>query len=603
MTQPMQLTKTGEYAKSWTLLKRCLMYFRPYTKRVVFAIVCMGGAALATAGTAFLVKPALDDIFINKNREALMAIPLIFLGLMTFKCVADYLESYFMKVSALHVLEDLRNDLYNKMIHLPVRFYEDNQQGMLISRVITDVMMIRASLPALVTIVRQVLTAIALIFVVFYRDWYLAFWAVLVLPLAFYPFFYFSKKLRKYGRRNQAKLGDISSVLHEIFGGIRVVKAFATEKEEVQRFDKENRRLVKVAEKQVIASELSSRIMEMVGALGMSLVIWYGGFQVIEGMSTPGTFFSFMTGLIMLYEPIKKLNRSNADVQKALAGAERVFEVIDAPHIIVEKDGCEPFTPPFKELHFDNITFAYEDLEHPALDAVDLRIKAGEKVALVGPSGSGKTTMVNMVPRFYEPQKGRILLNGRDLKDYTLDSLRRNIGMVSQDAFLFNVSVAENIAYGQEHVNMEAVKQAARAAYAHDFVQALPRGYDTIIGERGVKLSGGQKQRLTIARALLKNPPLLILDEATSALDTESERIVQLALENLMQNRTSIVIAHRLSTVLGADRIVVMENGRIVDSGPHATVVETCPLYAKLYAMQFDDSAGRGCVADTEEYV
>lgn len=569
------------------LLKRCLGYFGPFWLRIVIAFGCMGVVAAATGASAYLVKPALDEIFINKNAEALTWLPAVFILVVLVKGVGRFFQNYIMQSCGLEVLELIRRDLFAKMVRLPLRFFEDNQVGMLMSRIIYDVMAIRSSMPAVVMVVRQVLTIVALICVVFYQNAYLAFWAVLVLPLAMFPFVWFGKKLRKLGRKNQVKLADISVFLQESFSGIRVVKAFANEEKEKARFEEENGRLIHIFKREVVYNELSSPIMELVGALGTALVIFYGGMQVIRGESTPGTFFSFCAGLLMLYEPIKKMTESNKDIQRALAGAERVFEILDSPEINVETEGAAQFQPPLEELRFEDVTFRYPGCDVPALDRVSFSVRKGETVAVVGPSGSGKTTLVNLIPRFYLPEAGRIVMNGQDVTEYTLDSLRLNIGMVSQDTFLFNTSVTENIAYGRASIDMEAVHEAARAAYAHDFILALQQGYDTVIGERGVKLSGGQKQRLTIARALLKNPPLLILDEATSALDTESERIVQQALENLMQGRTSIVIAHRLSTVLNADRIMVMEKGKVIAEGPHAALLESCPLYQRLYSMQF----------------
>ena len=577
------------YLKSWPLIKRCLGYFSIYKMRIALAILSMGVVAACTAAVAFLVQPALDDIFIRKDKSALLLLPAVFIVLIILKGLFRFLQNYEMRVCGLKVLERLRNELNSKIIRLPVNFFEDHQVGMLMSRIVNDVTMIRTSLPAIVMLVREVLTMTGLIAIVFYRDAYLAFWAVLALPLAVYPFVYFGRKLRKIGRKTQSKIADISTFLQEIFSGIRVVKAFANEHRENENFMEENARLVRIAEKEVIFSELSSPVMELVGAVGIGLVIWYGGSQVIAGQSTPGTFFSFLAALIMLYDPVKKLNSANMDIQRALAGAERVFEILDSPEIRVEQGGDAAFAPPFESLVLEDLEFTYPGCPAPALDKVSLTVAAGQRVALVGPSGAGKTTLVNMIPRFYKPQGGKIILNGRSLEEYGLESLRKNIGMVSQDAFLFNASVRDNIAYAQDGVDPEAVRTCAEAAFAHEFIQELPQGYETVLGERGVKISGGQKQRLTIARALLKNPPLLILDEATSALDTESERKVQLALENLMRGRTSIVIAHRISTVLSADNIVVMERGRVMAQGKHAELLETSPLYAKLYQMQFQD--------------
>ncbi|MEG6548617.1 ABC transporter transmembrane domain-containing protein [Desulfocurvibacter africanus] len=584
-------SKGPAYMSNKYLILRMLSYFKAFKVRIAFSMLAMVLVAAGDGATAFLVKPAMDEIFINKDKTALIFIPILFMAVYLLKGAGRFYQQYLMQYCGYMVLEKLRQELYQKIIRLPLRFFEDNQVGMLMSRIIQDVTMIRSSLPSVIMILRQALTMIALIFVVFYRDWFLAIWAVLVLPLAYFPLIYFGRKLRKLSRKNQAKLSDISVFLQEIFSGIRVVKAFANEKKENERFDQENDRLVKNVIKQTLYNELSSPVMEVIGALGMGLVIWYGGSMVIAGESTPGTFFSFMTGLILLYEPVKKINTSNQDIQKALAGAERVFEILDSKDVLEEQGGDKQFNAPFQALELKDVSFAYSENDAPALNHVDLSIKAGQRVAIVGPSGSGKTTLINLIPLFYRPQQGAIYLNGQRLDEYSLASLRMNIGMVSQDAFLFNLSIRDNIAYGMVGYDEEDVVRAAKAAFAHDFISELPEGYDTVVGERGVKLSGGQKQRLTIARALLKNPPLLILDEATSALDTESERIVQLALENLMKDRTSIVIAHRLSTIMTADKIVVMQKGRVVAEGPHAKLLETCPLYAKLNRMQFGNEA------------
>ena len=579
------------YLKNKHLIKRCLSYFGPYKFKIIIAFISMGIVAAATAATAYLIQPAMDDIFINKDREALKLVPIAFVMVMLIKGLFRFLQTYLMNSTGLLVLESLRNDLFNKIICLPMDFFEESQVGMLMSRILNDVIQIRASLPSFIMMIREVCTIICLIGLVFYRDPHLATFAVLVLPLAIYPFFYFGRKLRKLGRKNQSKISDINALLQESFSGVKVIKAFANERREREKFEDENNRLVTIAIKEVLNSELSSRIMEIVGAFGIGLVLWYGGSQVIEGHSTPGTFFSFIAALVMLYEPIKKMNTSNIAIQGALAGAERVFEILDSPEINVEKGGSVELENEFKKLEIKNLTFSYPSSEAPVLDNINLDVESGQKVAIVGPSGSGKTTLVNLIPRFYDSQQGKILLNGRPVNEYTLKSLRLNIGMVSQETFLFNASVRDNISYVSIDSEIENVRECAETAFAHEFIDKLPEGYDTLVGERGVRLSGGQKQRLTIARALFKNPPLLILDEATSALDTEAERIVQLALENLMKDRTSIVIAHRLSTVLSADVIVVMEKGKIVSKGTHKELLEKCPLYIKLYNMQFQDNS------------
>jgi subfamily B ATP-binding cassette protein MsbA len=578
---------------NWELAKRVLGYFTVYKFRIFLSLVSMVIVGLCSAATAYLVQPALDEVFINKDRDALMLVPLAFVAVMGVKGLTRFLQSYQLQYCGMRVMETLRSQLHAKMIALPVRFFEDNRLGMLMSRITSDVNLMQSSLAATVKLVHQFVTMFFLIGLVFYQNTYLAFWAVLVLPLAFYPFIRFGRKLRKLGRRNQSVMADMTSYLQEVFSGVRVVKAFANEAEEDRKFNQENSRMVKYSIRTVMVSAMSSPIMELIGALGVGLVIWYGGTQVIAGKSTPGTFFSFLAALIMMYEPVKKLNIANLEIQRALAGAERVFAILDDPELAVEEGGEAEFEPPFVRLEFRGVRMVHPGSTTPALDNIDLTVEQGSRVAIVGPSGAGKTTLINLIPRFYLPDSGEIVLNGRKLEEYTLSSLRLSMGIVSQEAFLFNATVRDNIAYSMPGTAQEEVEKAARAAFAHEFVNELPHGYDTMVGERGVKLSGGQKQRLTIARALLKNPSLLILDEATSALDTQAERIVQMALENLMKDRTSIVIAHRLSTVLSADKIVVMQDGRILDQGPHQHLLATCSLYRQLYHMQFEDQGSR----------
>jgi subfamily B ATP-binding cassette protein MsbA len=570
-------------------IKRSAHYFRPFIARLVVSLVSMAGVAACTAFAAYLVQPALDEIFINKNRDALVTIPFLVVGVFAFKGLFQVLQVYQMQYSALRVLESLRNDLFAKMIRLPVEYFEHHQVGMLMSRIINDVNLIRNSIPEVIMLVRQAFTMVGLIFVAFYRDAYLATWAIVVLPLAFFPIVVFGNKLRKVGRRNQAKIADISTLLQELFSGVRVVKAFATERKETDRFEDHNRKLVKIGIRGAFYNALSSPVMEFIGAIGIGLVIWYGGTQVIAGNSTPGNFFSFLTALMMLYEPVKRISKSNMTIQKAIAGAERVFEIMDSPEIKQEREGEALLERDFQDLSFENVWFRYPGSEEFALKNINLNIRPRERLAIVGPSGAGKSSLALLIPRFYEPQFGRIVLNGRHLPEYVLHSLRTFVGMVSQETILFNASIRDNITYGMGEVARDKLEEAARVAYAHDFIMQLPRGYDTVIGERGVKLSGGEKQRITIARALLKNPALLILDEATSALDTESERIVQKALENLMHQRTSIVIAHRLSTVLSSDRIMVLDQGGVRDIGSHSELLARCALYQKLYQMQFEE--------------
>ncbi|WP_319544198.1 ABC transporter transmembrane domain-containing protein [uncultured Pseudodesulfovibrio sp.] len=571
------------------LLKRSISYFAPYKGRVTLAIIAMLLYAPIAPALAWLTKFITDEVLIAKDIKTLELCIYGFAGLIILKGVLQLGQVYVMNATGMLVLRDLRCDLFKKIIRLPMPYFAESEIGMLMSRIVADVVAVRVCLPSGIMFVRQIFTLIGLIGTTIYLDSYLAFWSLIVMPVAIYPFIFFGQKIRKYGRKMQAELSGINVVLEESFSGIKVIKAFANELREEIKFNKENNSLTGMIIRRILYGEGSSRIMDLIAAVAGGTVLWVGGSRVINGQMSPGDLTAFLVCLVQLYDPIKKLNASNHQIQGGLAGAERVFDILDSPDINMENDGTLAFDGVLRKLTFNNISFTYPNTQEPAIKELSLTINAGQRVAVVGPSGSGKTTLVNLIPRFYLAQHGDIMINGTSLQDYTLDSLRLNLGLVSQDTFLFNASVTDNIAYAQDEYDVDTVVQAAQAAYAHEFITKMPEGYDTIVGEGGVKISGGQKQRLTIARAIMKNPSLLILDEATSALDTESERVVQKALENLMQGRTSIVIAHRLSTIMSADVIVVMEKGRIVAQGQHDDLLESCPLYNRLYQMQFEN--------------
>ena len=549
---------------------------------------CMLVVGATTSALAFLVKPALDEIFLKKNSDMLMWIPVAVIVIYLTKGVCNYTQTILMSFIGQRVIADLRNNLYRRMQMQSLSFFTKNPTGILMSRITSDVGYVQGAVSEAVTsLLKDSFTLICLVFVIFYRDWQLAIIAMFVFPLTIYPIAKFGRKMRNIATRTQVTIGSLTTLLQETISGTRIVKAFSMEEYENRRFAKENEHLFKLALKSVSVSAVSSPFMEFLGGIGIAAIIFYGGYQVIKGVSTPGTFFSFLTALIMLYEPVKRLTNVNNTIQQGIAGAVRVFSIIDiVPDIRNEADAAE-LPKISRGIDIRDVTFRYE--ETPVLKNINLSIKAGEVVAFVGMSGGGKTTLVNLIPRFYDVSQGQILIDGHDIRHVTIESLRGQIGIVTQQTILFNDTVRNNIAYGNIEKTDDDIIQAAKAANAHDFIMNLPKGYNTVIGEQGAKLSGGERQRISIARALLKDAPILILDEATSSLDTEAEIEVQDALEYLMKGRTTLIIAHRLSTIRNANRILVLANGEIVEEGTHESLLEKRGEYFKFYSMQFKD--------------
>jgi len=571
-------------------LIRLVRYLKPYRVRLGAAFACSGLVAAFSGAYAWLVKPVLDEIFINKNESLLLVLPLALFAVAVLKSLFNYGQNYLMNYVGNQVITDIRQELFGKLIRLPVPYHDVNTSGRLVSRVVSDVtLMANAVAGVLKDIFQQGLTLLAMMGVIFYQNWRLGGLSVIVIPLSVFTMVRMGKRLRALAASGQERMGDMASTLQETLSGIRMVKAYGREETEAARFQQSNRSFLSTTMKAIQVSSLGSSHMEVIGVVGVAAIIWYGGFLVINGSMTPGEFFSFLAAMFMAYAPIRKLSGSNNQIQQALAAAERVFGVLDLKTEQEAEKGRLELPRIAQSVAFDDVTFHYESQTVPALNDINLTVRAGEMVALVGSSGSGKTTLVNLIPRFYEPTAGRILIDGVDIQSYTLRSLRSQIGMVSQDVVLFDDSIRNNIAFGRENATDEDITQAARLAYAHDFVERLPQGYQTVVGEKGVKLSGGERQRLAIARAILRDPPLLILDEATSALDTESERVVQLALANLMKGRTTVVIAHRLSTIQQADRIMVLARGSIVEVGTHDELLRRGGQYQRLHAMQFQD--------------
>ncbi len=574
-----------------TLYRRLLAYLHPYRLRLLAAILCSGGVAALSGAYAYLVKPVLDGLFISKDETLLLVLPLAILAVAVLKGAFSYGQNYLMNYVGYRVVTDVRQQLFEKIVRLPVSYHDTNNSGHIAARVVNDVSaMNNAVSGVLKDLVQQGLTFLAMMGVIFYQDWRLASMSLLVIPLAGGTMATMGKRLRRIANRGLEQFGEMTTSLHEILGGIRIIKAFNREALAAQRFHRDNWAVLGTWMKSIQISSLGSAHMEVIGVLGVAGIIWYGGYLVIHGDMTPGAFFSFLTAMFMAYTPIRKLSGANGIIQQALAAAERVFLVLDLEDEYQQNHGTVEMPRIQRAIEFRQVTVTYPGHTLSALEDVSLTVGVGEVVALVGSSGSGKSTLVSLVPRFYDVTQGAVLIDGRDIRTFRLDSLRNQIGIVSQDVVLFDDTVASNIAYGRAGATEAEIEQASKAAYAHEFIARLPEGYQTRIGEHGVKLSGGERQRLAIARAILRDPPILILDEATSALDTESERVVQVALANVMKHRTTLVVAHRLSTIQKADRIVVMSRGRVVEIGTHDQLLQRNGAYQRLHSLQFHDT-------------
>jgi len=563
----------------------------PYGARFALAGVCMVVVAVATAAQAWLMEPVVTRVFVEKRADLLWPVGLAVFASFALRGLATYGQSVIMQRLGQTILADLQNRLFAHILRMDLGFFAANRTGSLVSRLTTDINSMRLAVStALTSVGRESLSVILLVAVMFYQDWMLATIAFVAFPATVIPVSRLSRRLRKVTANTQEQTGAYMTLVEQSLSGIRLVKAYRMESYEAARASILTHRVRDLIVKAERVRAIGSPLMETFGGLAVTIVIVYGGWRVIEGHTTAGAFFSFITALLSAYRPMKALANAGANINEGLAGAERLFAVMDTSPAILDRPDATPLRVSQGEVKFENVTFAY-DMGIPVLDGLNFVAPAGKTTALVGASGGGKTTILNLIPRFYDTTHGAVRIDGQDVRDVTLDSLRDAISFVSQDAVLFDDTVAANIRFGKTDADDAAVETAARAAGAHDFIMALPDGYQTFVGERGQSLSGGQRQRIAIARALLKDAPLLLLDEATSALDAETERQVQTALERLKQGRTTIVIAHRLSTVAGADQICVVDKGRVIETGTHASLMAVGRLYARLQSLQFSAPA------------
>ncbi|HVO72525.1 MAG TPA: ABC transporter ATP-binding protein [Ignavibacteriaceae bacterium] len=610
---------------------RILKYVKPYWKHLLISVVCTILFAVLNGASVYLTIPLLDTLFqenvhsaaasqtekssgilpdwiynlgkdlsdsFNKfvfsgdNIDALIKICLLILLTFLGKNIFGYLQAYYLTYVEYGSMKNLRDETYEHLHQLPMSYFKKERVGNLISRFINDVSVIQSSISAtFLNLIREPLTIIVFFIIALSISWQLTLVAFIILPFSMVIITWIGIKLRKYSIAVQAKMADITSILQETISGVKIVKAFGMESYENKKFKKETFSYLRMILKIVRVRNAASPVTEFLSVLVGVIIIYYGGVLVLHNHTLKASeFLGFLFAIFQMMPPIKELSTVNSRIQEASGAAERVFEILDTkPNI---KNSLNPIAvKSFDDsIVFENVSFSYEDSEEPVLKNIRFAVKKGEVLALVGPSGGGKSTLVDLIPRFYDPDRGRILLDGIDIKNISLGSLRSLMGIVTQETFLFNESVRNNIAYGLNEYPLDKIVESAKAANAHSFIEEMPDGYDTVIGERGIKLSGGQRQRLSIARAILKNPSIMIFDEATSALDNESEILVQEAIERMMENRTTIVIAHRLSTIRNATRILVLDKGNIIQAGKHDELIEISNgLYKKFYEMQFRD--------------
>lgn len=572
--------------------RRLLTWVVPYRMRLLTGFLAGMLYSMANGGFVWVIKGGMQEVFHPQDVDGtafIVVVALCFPAVGLLRGVADFFASYYFRWVGHRVVMDLRNAVFFHIHDMSVSYFSESRTGELISRTTNDTMLIERAVSTTISdLAKQPLTLIFMVVWVFIVDARLAVISIVVFPICILPIAVFGRRVRRYSKEAQERIADVISILQESVAGARIVKAFGMEEYEVGRFKVQTKaffgRTMRVAK----ANAIVEPIIVFIASVGVAFLMAY-----VKASKMPiDEFFAFVAAYFMMYEPVKKLSKIHIHIQQSSAAADRIFEVLDTASTVTNKPGALDLDESITRIVFDQVRFSYG--EDPVIENVSFEVSSGDKIAFVGSSGAGKTTLVNLLPRFYDVAEGAILVNGHDIRDVTLSSLRKQIGLVTQDTFLFNDTVANNIAYGSSEARRDAIEDAARRSHAHEFIEAMPDGYDTVIGERGVRLSGGQRQRLSIARAILRNPPILILDEATSALDTESERMVQAALDELITGRTVFAIAHRLSTISNCDRIIVMDGGHVVETGTHSELLAMGGAYKKLYDMQFDTDGVSG---------
>jgi subfamily B ATP-binding cassette protein MsbA len=587
--RPYQLTD-DPHATTDNLVRRLIKdHLWPQKNRIFLTFICMVIVAGSSAAMIYLLKDVVDQVLIARDRGMLYLLPAVIISLALISGLSGYLESVNMEVIGNRMVADFHQSMYRSVVWSDLQLFHDNSVGNLISRFINDSYLLRVSIAkALTGLVKDSILVIFLLGILVIHNWSLAVLTIFVFPLALYPIVRIGKRMRKISRNTQVETGELTTRLDETFQGIRHVKAYTMEDTECTRTNAAIDRIFLLTLKAAKVQAISRPLMETLGGVALALAILYGGLQVIEGAMSTGALASFMAALLAAYKPMKNIANLNATLQQGLAAAQRIFAILDIQPRITDGENAKTVNRVAGNITFDEASFGYTE-GTKALDGIDIRIDAGKTVALVGPSGAGKSTILNLIPRFYDVGIGAVRIDGTDIREFTLQSLRSNIALVSQETSLFDDSIRANIAYGTHNATTEQIEAAAKNADAHDFIMALSDGYQTEVGGQGSKLSGGQRQRVAIARAMLKDAPILLLDEATSALDTETERQVQTALTRLKKGRTTVVIAHRLSTIVDADEILVMDHGKIIERGTHTELLARDQVYARMYAMQFSE--------------